>query len=449
MGKRILVLGLVGLAVSAIGCKSSPQCPTCTCDGGGAATAAVAAPTGPAAAEPAASGAGPSATPTSPTVVGQPSAAKCVGPRCDEAAEEPGDPGSGPPVNDPSSTPPLRPVPVAPVLSADVAPAGPLAPGLAAHLTRLPGNAELVLVTQVDVRALLSPAEVRTALGGLAELLRREVSGDPACLVELAAAIDMVTVEAVEYSGGRDTAVAILEGSIDLAGMLECAGTLAPDEFPRELIAQVARGYVELDGDFAAASLGARTVVVGDPELVREVRAGRVARPLSTSAEFEAARKAVGAGPAYLVVLARDDGGERNDESFVGGAVLRTTPRLGVAGSFTFAVAELAGEVIAEFTEMATELDREQAEVLGELRRMPGGAAVVGDATKLFEAFRQARLTLQDRSLSFEVWLPEGMTVASLSSSLQRVLPWLLLGADSSDAPPARAAVPEVPAALP
>ena len=445
MDKRILVLGVFGMAVLAIGCRSSQECPACTCDGGGAATAAAAAPAGPSAAEPAASGTGPSATPTSPTVAGQPSAAKCVGAGCAESGEPP----TGAVLPDDVALPQPPVTPVAPVLPADVPPAGPLAPGLAAHLTRLPSNAELTLVTQVDVRALLSPADVRTALGGLAELLQREVSGDPACLVELAAAIDLVTVEAVEYSGGRDTAVAILEGNIDLAGMIECAGTLAPDEFPRELVAQAARGYVELDGDFAAASLGARTVAVGDPELVREVRAGRVARPLSASADFEAARQAVGAGPAYFVVLARGDGGSRNDESFVGGAVLRTAPRLGVAGSFTFAVAEMAGEVIEEFTEVLTELDREQAEVLGELRRMPGGAAIVGEATRLFEAFRQARLTLQDRTLSFEVWAPEGMTLASLSSSAQSVLPWLLLEGDSSHSRVERAAVPEVPAALP
>jgi hypothetical protein len=310
-----------------------------------------------------------------------------------------------------------------------------LAPGLAAHLTRLPSDGELVLVVQADVRALLSPADVRAALGGLLEMLRGEVPGDPTCLAELAASIDLVTVEAVEFAGGNDTAVAIVEGGIDLPGILECAATLAPDEFPREAVAQAARGYVELDADFAIATLGPRTVAFGGPELLQQVRAARVPRPLSASAEFEAARQAVGAGPAYVVALARDEGdGGGDDESFSGGAVLRTSPRVGAAGAFTFAGSEMAGEVVAEFAEMLSEMDGEQAELLGALRRMPGGDAVAGDAAKLMDAVREARLTLQNRTLSFEVWMPEGMTATSLSTSLSRAVPYLLFGSMEKEA---------------
>jgi hypothetical protein len=430
MRTMLVLLGLVGLGLGSVACKAK-ECPGCTCDGGGGAAAVVA---------PAAGGVGPAQQPASPATGAkapesaagdQPGAAavasKCTGAGCvdrDFAEDQPGG-GTRPGDVAPPLSPPVT--PLAPVVPTDVPPAGPLAPGLAAHLTRLPSAGELVLVVQADVRALLSPADVRAALGPLLEMLRGEVQGDPACLAELAASIDLVTVQAVEFDGGGDTAVAIVEGNVDLPGLLECAATLVPDEFPRELVGRAAGGYVELDDDFGLATLGPRTVAFGGPELLRQVRSGRVARPLSASTAFEAARRAAGAGPAYFVALVQDDDrGGRNDESFTGGAVLRTTPRLGVTGSFAFAVPEMAGEVIAEFAEMLTELDQEQAEVLGALREMPGGETIVGDATKLFKAVRESRVTLQDRTVSFEVWVSEGATPAGLASSMMRAVPWLL-----------------------
>ncbi|MBN1772480.1 MAG: hypothetical protein JXB32_14520 [Deltaproteobacteria bacterium] len=441
MDKRIVLLGLLCVAATAGACKSSKECPTCVCDGGATPGTAVAASGS--ASEPAAPGTATAAKASEPSVEEGPSVARQAGAGSEEPGRPPVEPAAGTRTGD-LAVPHIPTVPSTPVLPADAPPAGPLAPGLAAHLTRLPSDGELVLVVQADVRALLSAAEVRSMLGGMVELLRGEVPGDPACLVELAASIDLVTVEAVEFRGGNDTAVAIIEGNIDLPGILECAATIAPDEVPREAVAQAARGYVELDRDFVLATLGPRTVAFGGPELVRPIRAGSVPRPLSASAEFEAIRRAVGAGPAYVVALARDGEGGPHDESFTGGAALRTDPRLGVAGSFAFASPAMAGEVIEEFTELLTELDREQAEVLGELRRMPGGATVAGDAVKLFDALRQARLTLQDRTLGFEVWVPEGTTLASLSSSMQRAVPWLLFGGEvEAPVPPPEATVVE------
>ena len=95
-----------------------------------------------------------------------------------------------------------------------------------------------------------------------------------------------------------------------------------------------------------------------------------------------------------------------------------------------------AGEVIEEFTELLTELDHEQAEVLDALRGMPGGAPVAGDVARLFEAVRQARLTLQDRTLGFEVWLPDGMTGPGLAASMGRAVPWLLREGGKAAGPP-------------
>ncbi|NMC71874.1 MAG: hypothetical protein GYA57_17695 [Myxococcales bacterium] len=436
MAKRILVWGALCAIATATGCRSK-ECPSCTCDGGpgAATTTAGTAPgagtiTPPGAAGTASAAAGESAETEPP-----PSAAKCLGSKCDESAGPPVEP---PPGNRPGDLAAPRPgvSPVAPALPADLPPAGPLAPGLAAHLTRLPGDGKLVIVVQVDVRALFSAADVRSILGGLVEAVRREVPGDPNCLVELAAAVELVTLEAVDFPGGNDTAAAILEGDLDLPGLIECAVTVSGGKLPREAVAQAAQGYVELDRDFAAATLGPRTVVLGGPELVGPIRTGRPTRPLSSSAEIEAIRKAVGAGPAYVAAFGRDESGGRHDESFTGGASLRTTPRLGVAGSFTFAVPETAGEVVGEFTEMLTEMDQEQAEVLGALRRMPDGSSVAGDAAKLFEAVRQARLTLQDRTLGFEVWVPEGMTGAGLAASVGRAVPWLLFGEDRAAGSP-------------
>lgn len=435
MSRRILVSLALCAVAPAIGCKSK-ECPSCACDGGvvAAAGAAPAGTTSNSGTAPAASAAGTAPVAAGPSAAAEPppSASKCLGTKCDESAGPAVE--SGGPGDLATPRPPVS--PVMPVSPADVPPAVPLASGLAAHLTRLPGDGKLVLLVQADVRALFSAADIRSILGGVAEAVRREVPGDPSCLIDLAAAVELVTVEAVEFPGGNDTAAAIVEGDLDLPGMIECAATVSGGEIPREAVAQAARGYVELDRDFTVATLGPRTVVFGGPELVDPIRTGRAARPLSASAEVEAIRKAVGAGPLYLAVLARGEGGGEDDESFTGGAALRTTPRLGVAGSFAFGTPKMAGDVVEEFTEMLTELDHEQAEVLGALRQVPGGAEVAGDAIKLFDALRQARLTLQDRTLSFEVWVPEGMTGPDIAASFSRIAPWLLFGAEKAAVPP-------------
>ena len=282
MGKRILLWSVLCAAATAPGCRSK-ECPPCGGDGGpGAVTTAAGTATG----------AGTTAE-AGASLAEQPpqSAAKCVGSKCDESAEAPGEtagrPASGSAEGDRAGTrPPVS--PLAPPPPTDLPPAGPLAPGLAAHLTRLPGDGKLVLVAQADVRALFSAADVRSILGGLVEAARREVPGDPSCLVDLAAAVERVTVEAVEFRGGNETAAAILEGDLDLPAVIECAATVLGGEIPREAVAQAARGYVELDRDFVAATLGPRTLAFGGPELVGPIRSGRVTRPLSASAELEA-----------------------------------------------------------------------------------------------------------------------------------------------------------------
>ena len=156
-------------ALAAIGCKSSAECAKCSCD---AATLAVApasaapgAPTGTREKEPLSASAGEPAPATAAT------AAKCAaGEECETPEEGSGDPGR-PPVrpDGPAVGPrPLVPPPgaLAPVV---VAPSGdPLAPGLAAHLERLPATADMTLVLQADVRALMSEENVRSAARSVA-----------------------------------------------------------------------------------------------------------------------------------------------------------------------------------------------------------------------------------------------------------------------------------------
>ena len=263
--------------------------------------------------------------------------------------------------------------------------------------------------------------------------------------MELLASIELATVAILESDGGHESAAVILEGGADLPGILECAQRILRDELPRGLAEQAGRGYVEVDGEIALGTLGPRTIALGEPELVQEMRVGRVRRPLSASPEFTAARGVAGAGPVTVVAVVHDERGS-DGESFSGGAVLRTGPRLEIVGSFTFAELEMAGEVVEEFTEAVSELDEERARILRALNEMPGGSAVAGDVIDLLDAATDARLTIQGRNLSFEVRAPQGVTAAGLAATVARAVPMLLLaeGHDEREA----VAVPAVPEAV-
>jgi hypothetical protein len=330
-----------------------------------------------------------------------------------------------------------------------VAPSGePLAPGLAAHLGRLPGDANVTFVLQADVRALLSADEIRTALGGLLELVRGEVPGDPSCVVELLASVELVTAAFFEGRGAGEQVALILEGGADLPGIGECAARVMPDELPPDFAAQAARGYVEIDSDVALASLGPRTIVFGETGLVAEMRTGRVRRPLSTSRDFDAVRRVAGSGPVTVVAMVHDRAGSR-DESFSGSAVLRADPGLAASGAFTFASAEMVGEVVDEFEEAMGDWDEERAEVLGAVNGLPGGAALGAQLLDIVDAVVQARLTVQGKTLSFEVRAPAGVTAASLAGTIVRAAPLFLLRGKAEERAEVVAPEPAEPSAPP
>jgi hypothetical protein len=330
----------------------------------------------------------------------------------------------------PVTAAPLQPTPVVPRPASE-----PLAPGLAAHLASLPDEADLTVVVQADLRALIAPDQLRAALGQVAGMLADDdADGNPACLVELAAATDLATCAFFESRGRSESVVVILEGGADLAGVLECASRLVPSEFPPSLTSQAARGFVAIDGDdLAAATLGPRTLALGTTELVSRMRAGAVRNTLDDSRDFEAARRAAGPGPVYVAAFSRGN----RDESFTGGAALRLAPRLGLSGSFDFGRLETAAEVIDEAAEAIAELDEERDEFLRQLAEIPAGADRLGEVAPLLDALTGLRLTLQGRNVSFEVWLPEGTTPDGLIGTAARTMPLLLLrgGGDSASAP--------------
>ncbi|MBI5501689.1 MAG: hypothetical protein HY907_15705 [Deltaproteobacteria bacterium] len=443
----------MGLAVGA-GCKSSAECAKCACDGGGVGAAAQT----PMGAEKA------KGLPTQPVEPGEAvdrmaaapaSSVKCApGVACETEPTAMPDPrGPKNEIEEPATgSRPLVP-PTGPVAPVELGPAGePLAPGLAAHLGRIPGTADMVFVLQADVRALLTAEQVRESFRSAVALMAGEVPGDLSCAAELVAAVDLVTVAVFEDDEARDAAVIVLEGGADLPGVIECAGRILPGEVPDEAAAQASRGYVEIEGDFALGSLGPRTIVAGDPELVMEMRAGRVRQPLSSSAEFLAAQRVAGTGPVMAVALVNDARGD-DDESFAGGAVLRTSPRLEATGTFTFASMEMVGEVVDEFTEAVGEMDHDRAMILRELSRAPGGAELAGELVGLLDAAVDARLTIQGRTLSFEVRAPEGVTAAGLAGTLARGVPLLLLrggdfGPGAFEPPPPDVPVTAPPAAV-
>ena len=267
---------------------------------------------------------------------------------------------------------------------------------------------------------------VLTVLGGLFELVRGEVPGDPTCVVELLASVELVTAAFFEGRGSDEAVALIIEGGADLPGIAECAARVMPGELPPGFAAQAARGYVDIESDVALATLGPRTIVLGEPGLVAEMRAGRVRRPLSTSRDFDAARRIAGSGPVTVVAMVHDRS-ESRDESFSGSAVLRATPRLEATGTFTFAGVEMVGEVVDGFTEAMGDWDEERAGVLGAVSGLPGGAALGAQLLDLADAAAQARLTVQGKTLSFEARAPEGVTAASLAGTIVRAAPLFFL----------------------
>ncbi|MBI5490316.1 MAG: hypothetical protein HY905_23470 [Deltaproteobacteria bacterium] len=427
---KLVCLAWIGLGlVGGAGCKSSGECAKCACDGGG----------GGAVAQAPVSGEKAKGEPTQPSAHRAPAepargalaaAAKCAaGADCETEVEAP--PGPGRPIvgsEEPvTGSRPLVP-PTGALAPVEVVPSGePLAPGLAAHLERIPAGDGMMVVVQADVRALLSADQVREAFRSAVALLAGEVPGDLSCAAELLAATELVTVVFFENQGGHESGGVILEGGADLPGVIECAGRIVPSELPDGAAAQAARGYVELDDDFALGTLGPRTIVVGEPALVMEMRAGRVRRPLSASPEFQAAQRVAGAGPVTVVAIAHDERGEE-DESFSGGAVLRTSPRLEAVGVFTFASMEMVGELVDDFTEAVGEMDHDRAMILRELSDAPGGPALAGEVVGLLDAAVDARLTIQGSTLSFEVRAPQGATPASLAATAARAVPLLLMG---------------------
>jgi len=422
--------------------------PACKSSGGGSSTGDAARPAPPAPGQaPDGTTAGPQGPTAAPNAGGprpaqgstpgtpEPQLRKCTGGRnCEEPAEPP--PGSGSisgvgpddgpdlpdgPVPLPPPTTALPPeYPPLPV-SGEPTTAPPLPPAMEAHLARVPAGAGPQFVIQADVRAIAPAEAVRSAARAALAVVGEIPEGAASCAIELAAAVEVVTYAMQESESGSELGIALVDGTVDLPGILECMGRIEPD-MPVGLLQQAAGGYVEVEEHIALASIGPRTIAFGSDELVRRAQAGPVAGAIVESPVFARARALAGSGPAYAVLW--DASGKGDDMPLRGGGSLRLTPRLGVAGAFVFSQIGRVGDAIEEASEALDEI----AEARGELAVKLGAslpAAVKRDLQTLIDAALGARLVLQGPLLSFDVWLPDGVSLPQIAGSLLQALPAL------------------------
>lgn len=299
--------------------------------------------------------------------------------------------------------------------------APPLPPTLAAHLSRIPVGTGPHIVVQVDAAAVVGADILRGAAQGLERLVAGEIQGDAACMVELLAAIEAVTYVMVDGEDAPDTGIALVDGDLDLPGIVECALQMTPAEVPASAMREANEGHVRITEHVAAAGIGPRTLAVGSVDLVETARSSPVHGSLAESESFARARALAGPGSAYVAFFDPAGGPADRDMSARGGIALRTGPRIGVAGTLEFSGSE-AARLLAEICEALVQLRERRAEIVRELGPLIGPAAV-RDVETAVDTALEARFVLWGSRLSIDAWFPEGTALRSLSGSLLVALP--------------------------
>jgi len=339
-----------------------------------------------------------------------------------DAAAHPADAPAAPiPVDRPAGEePPAPPRPDPPPMDVGPADAPPLPAALAAHLSRISAGPGPQLVVQVDLRTLTAADALREAARLALELLGPAAghAGDVSCAVELAAAIEAVTYATQDVPDGPGLGIALADGAFELPAVVACLRTFAPG-LPATADAD---GLLAIAEHIALASVGARTLAFGSDVLVRQARTG-APDPLLESPAFTLARALAGPGPAYAVVF--DAVGGAHGAALLGGASLRTSPRLGVAGLFLFPGIAPAGATIAKVAETLERLHRDRD---GLLEGLSGAlsAAARSDLEAVFDAALGVRLVLEGPLLSIDAWLPEGTDPARLFAEALQLVPLVL-----------------------
>jgi hypothetical protein len=415
MTTRIFLAAAIVPALAVFAC-SKPNEPSsaCACD-----AAAASCPEASAAALPSAASEEPAAP--SGTASARPQLAKCAGLGCTDRDDvEPAAPATA------AAVPPVEPMPQAP--PDPVAPPpelAPLAPGLAAQLERVSATGEAIFVVQADVAAIAPADAVRAAATEALAALRQEIPGNPACIVEIVASVKAFTYAWMESDTGPDVGIAIVESGADLPGIFECVAQIDPSAIPAEARAAAGSGFVVLEPEEAAiASIGPGLLAIGSEAAVRAARAGDVSNPLSSDPRLQSARAAAGPGPGWAAFLVHDAGeSPQEDESFDGAVALRSSPRVGVVGSFSFARVEMVGDVLDEVFEALGEIGDGRSEVLDVIGAAGLDAPIREKVLMMFDAVLGARIVAEGRRLSFEAWLPEGQSLAGLLTAAVRLLP--------------------------
>jgi hypothetical protein len=330
-----------------------------------------------------------------PSPPDQPRASKCATPGCTDLAPPP-----LPVVNEPTLAPPLP-------------------PALEAHLGRIAAGTGTQLVVQVDLRALASADTVRTAAVSALGIVHSLAGVDASCVVDLVAAVDAVSYSMQDDPDGPDLGIALFDGSVDMPVVIECLGTIDP-ELHAALAARAENGFVALDEHVGLGQVGPHTLAFGSKDLVRRAKNGTAAGSLLESPAFARARALAGAGPATIAIC--DASGREADMPVRGGASLRTSPRIGVAGGFVFRSVGYVGHAIQETAEGLEELREQRGELLEALGpTVP--ATAKRDLETILDAALDGRMVLQGPMLTFDAWLPERTDLSRIVTSLLQVLP--------------------------
>jgi hypothetical protein len=350
-----------------------------------------------------------------PSPPDQPQASKCATPGCRDLAPSPATPPDVPPA--PTGPPPanLPPLPVA----NEPTTAPPLPPALEAHLGRIAAGTGPQLVVQVDLRALASAETVRAAASSALGIVQSLAGVDASCVVDLVAAVEAVSYSMQDDPDGPDLGIALFDGSFELPGIIECLGTIDP-ELRAAFAARAENGFVALDEHVGLGQVGPRTLAFGSADLVRRAKSGATAGSLLESPAFARARALAGPGPATIAVC--NASGNEADMPVRGGASLRTSPRIGVAGAFVFRSIGYVGRSIQSASEALEELREQRRELLGALGpTVP--ATAKHDLEALLDAALAGRMVLQGPLLTFDAWLPEGTDLSRIVTSLLQILP--------------------------
>jgi hypothetical protein len=362
------------------------------------------------------------------TLIGAPAAA------CRSA--EPAPPADAGPTSPPPAEPPEAPAePVEwragaiadpPPDPAQVAAAPALPPSLAAHLDRIPdrwsSDTGLLIVAQMDVAALVPPDRLRDLARTVLADLRDRLPSGTECLVEIVGAVEAVTYAWIESRVAPDEGVALVEGRLDLAGLLECAAGFAGDAVGPDLRAAAAAGFVPLAEHVAVASVGPSTLAVGSTALIEAMRSGPPAAPLGRSPRFLAMRGMAGSGPITLVLAGRED-----DFLLQGGAAVVPEPQPALRGVFGCSNLRCTSRAVTELFDLLATLDDVRGTVPALLTAAGVSAGTIDRVSALLSAAVGGRWTTAGTELRVDVGLPPGFTPGTLVEVMLGAGPALLL----------------------